>query len=449
MQISVADSNPVFESGACRSGSDGWRMPEKTASKFLKVKSSEEVLAMLDQLEPLPGEETDLAEACGKVLVRSMVAPEPVPHFARATMDGYAVRARDTFGASETLPALLETAGETSMGETAGGRLEPGKAIAVPTGGMLPEGADAVVMVEYTYRMDDSTIEVTRPVAPGDNLLREGEDVPVGRELFPGGWRLRPQDVGVLAALGITRVEVRRRPRVAIISTGDEIVSADSSQPPPGKIRDINSFTLAAQVWEAGADIGLRKVIPDDLLLLTDVCRQALADHDVIVLSGGSSVGARDYTLSIIEQLPESELLVHGVAVRPGKPTILARAAGKVFWGLPGQPVSAMMICRAFVLPSLERLQGRGRERARIDVNRLTAELVRQVPSVHGRTDYIPVMVSSSHGRLRAEPVFGKSAMISTLARADGYIVIPEHVEGLDQGAEVTVVLFSGQGRNG
>lgn len=424
-------------------------MAEKTVSKFLKVKSSEEVLALIDRLHPLPAAEVDLAAACGAVLALSVVAPESVPHFSRATMDGYAVRARDTFGASETLPAFLETAGEIKMGETVTRRLEPGTAIGVPTGGMLPEGADAVVMVEYTYPLDDKTIEVTRPVAPGDNLLREGEDISVGRELFPGGWRLRPQDVGVLAALGVTRVAVRRRPRVAVISTGDEVVPAGASPVPPGKIRDINSFTLAAQVEEAGGVIGLRKVIADDLSRLTDVCRQALEDHDVIMLSGGSSVGVRDYTLSILEHLHDSELLVHGVAVRPGKPTILARVGEKVFWGLPGQPVSAMMICRAFVLPSLERLQGRTSKHAAFAVNQLNAVLARKVPSVHGRTDYVPVLLSSAHGRLSAEPVFGKSAMISTLAAADGYIIVPEHVEGLDQGTDVLVCLFSGPGRAG
>ncbi len=418
-------------------------------SKFLKVKTFEEVLALLNRFEPLGAEDIALESADGRVLAGPVSAPEPVPHFARATMDGYAVRARDTFGASETLPAFLEIGGEITMGESPGLRVEPGKAVAVPTGGMMPDGADAVVMVEYTSPLDDKTIEVTRPVAPGDNMLKEGEDIPVGAELYPAGWKLRPQDVGVLAALGMAKVSVGRRPRVAIVSTGDEIVPLSISPLPRGKIRDINSFTLAAQVEAAGALVGLRRVIVDDLEQLIRTCGDALSDHDVVILSGGSSVGARDYTLQVLDHFPESELLVHGVAVRPGKPTILARVGTKVFWGLPGQPVSAMMICRAFVLPSLEILQGMRVWGLREGMNTVSALLNRPVPSVHGRTDYIPVILSKREQDLTADPVFGKSAMMSTLAQADGYITVPEHVEGFDRGTRVTVSLFGLSGRAG
>ncbi len=232
-------------------------------------------------------------------------------------------------------------------------------------------------------------------------------------------------------------------PRVAIVSTGDEIVPVGTSPLPRGKIRDVNSFTLAAQLEAAGVLVGLRKVIPDDLELLTDTCEHAFADHDVVVLSGGSSVGARDYTLRVLERFPDSELLVHGVAVRPGKPTILARVGRKIFWGLPGQPVSAMMICRAFVLPSLDVLQGVRLSGMREEMNTVAAVLGRPVPSVHGRTDYVPVVLSKRERVLTADPVFGKSAMISTLALADGYITIPEHAEGVDRGTEVEVRLFT------
>lgn len=408
-------------------------------SQFLKVKTAAEVLAILEQLKPLGAEPVELEWACGRVLAEAVTAPEPVPHFDRAVMDGYAVRARDTFGASETLPALLEVSGEISMGRTASLALEPGKAIAIPTGGMLPAGADAVVMVEYTYPLDERTIEVSKPVAPGDNVLRVGEDVSFGEKLFDAGRRLRPQDVGVLAALGFTTVDVRRRPRVAILSTGDEIVPVSTKTVLPGKIRDINSFTISGQVEESGGLVGTKAVIGDKLESLVEACRAALADHDVVLLSGGSSVGVRDFTLRIVDHFPHSELLFHGVAIRPGKPTLMARMGEKIFWGLPGQPVSAMMIFNAFVRPCLSILQGAGG----IEESGRRAVLSRQVPSVHGRTDYMPVVVSRNESGLLATPVFGKSAMISTLARSDGYIVIPEHVEGLDQGEEVTVYLFS------
>jgi molybdopterin molybdotransferase len=251
-----------------------------------------------------------------------------------------------------------------------------------------------------------------------------------------------PRDIGVLAALGIVDVEVFRVPRVALISTGDEIVPVETRLLAPGKVRDINNFSLAAQIKSAGAQIGVQDRVSDRLEDLVSACREALMDHDVIVLSGGSSVGVRDYTTQVLAGLPESELLVHGVAIRPGKPTIFGRAGGVLFWGLPGQPVSALITCQAFVLASLRKLQGM-METEFADARAIRAVLNRQLPSVHGRTDYVPVALSRGRGgATEASPVFGKSGAISVLARADGYVVIPEHVEGLDPGAEVSVFLF-------
>lgn len=411
-------------------------MPE-----FLKVKTAEEVLRLIDDLAPLEEETVPLAKAAGRVLSRDLRAPCDVPHFRRAVMDGYAVRARDTFGASESLPALLTVAGEVLMGRPAERALGPGEAIAVPTGGAMPEGADALVMVEYTQDEGDGTIEVTRPVAPGDNVLETGDDIAQGSLLFSAGRRLRAQDVGVLAAVGVPSVPVFRVPRVAVLSTGDEIVSPDVPVVPVGKIHDINTFVLAAQVREAGAVPGWTRVVPDDLDELASACRQALTDHDVVLLSGGSSVGARDYTVQVLERLDGAELLVHGVAIRPGKPTILARIGPRILWGLPGQPASAMIVFSAFVRPSLLRLQGMKLDRS-FQMQTCQAVLRRTMPSVHGRADYIRVQLSEEQGSVFAEPVFGSSAMISTLARADGYVIVPEHVEGYDVGTEVTVHLF-------
>ena len=409
-------------------------------AKFLKVKTADDVLSMLKSIRPLEPERVSISSACGRRLASGFSASEPVPHFPRATMDGYAVCARDTFGAAESLPALLEIGGEVLMGETPGGRVSPGKAIAVPTGAMLPEGADAVVMVEYTLSVDNITIEVTRPVAPGENVLQTGEDIAPGAGLFCKGAMLRPRDIGVLAALGIEEVEVFKIPRVALLSTGDEIVPIGTRPLPPGKIRDINIFGLAAQIASAGALIGLRQTVSDRLEDLVRACLDALGDHDVIVLSGGSSVGARDYTTQVLASLPESELLVHGVAIRPGKPTIFGRAGRLLFWGLPGQPVSAFITCQAFVLPSLQRLQGMTEDEPSPSAR---AVLNRQLPSVHGRTDYVPVSLSGGSGGVEeASPIFGKSGAISILARANGYIVIPEHVEGLDKGSMVSVFPF-------
>lgn len=409
---------------------------------FLKVKTAEEVLAIIGRIEPVGIETLSLELACGRTAASDIIAPEPVPHFARATMDGYAVQARSTFGASESLPAMLETIGEVLMGDAAEIAVTQGKAVAVSTGGMLPQGSDAVVMVEYTQALGDGAIEVTRPVAPGENVLAVGEDIGEGARIFSRGGRLRPQDIGVLAAVGLTQVGVYRKPKVALISTGDEIVPVHTQSVPPGKIRDINSFTLAAEMQSAGAEIGMRKTVPDSLDELIAACLDALGDHDMIVLSGGSSVGARDYTIRTLERLPDPELLVHGVAIRPGKPTILGLSGKKLIWGLPGQPVSALITCREFVVPSLEMLQGRGEEGKRTAAS-FRAVLSRRLPSVHGRTDYIPVIISIGPNGLReAVPVFGKSGAIGILARADGYVIVPEHVEGFDRGAELSVFPF-------
>jgi molybdopterin molybdotransferase len=412
-------------------------------SQFLKVKSPREVMEILRHLKPLPTDKVELEELCGRVLSCALIAPESVPQFPRAVMDGYAVRARDTFGASENLPALLEVSGEITMGRAPTIAVKPGQAVAIPTGGMLPAGADAVVMVEYTCPLDETSIEVIRPVAPGDNMISAGDDMKEGEELFPAGWRLRPQDVGVLAALGINFVEVHRRPRVAVLSTGDEVVPASTAMLPPGKIRDINTFTLVAQLKAAGAEVGRTGLVRDDLEALVARCRESLEDHDVLVLSGGSSVGSRDFTVRILDSFDGAELLVHGVAVRPGKPTILARMGEKLFWGLPGQPVSALMICRSFVLPSIAALQNRAPGIQDLTAGTCRAILGRKLPSVTGRADYFPVVLLRRDETLVADPVFGNSAMISTLGRADGYIVVPEHTEGLDRNTEVTVHLFS------
>lgn len=411
-------------------------------ANFLKVKTASEVLSILDGIQPLSPEPVSLALACGRRLASDITAAEPAPHFDRATMDGYAVRARDTYGASESLPALLERSGEIVMGKAPRLAVAPGKAVEIPTGGMLPEGADAVVMVEYTSLLDNTTIEITRPVAPGENVLKAGDDIALGETLFRQGAMLRPQDVGVLAALGIVEVEVFRVPLVALISTGDEIVPVETRLLAPGKVRDINSFSLAAQIKSAGARIGVQERISDRLEDLVSACQAALIDHDVIVLSGGSSVGVRDYTTQVLAALPDSELLVHGVAIRPGKPTIFGRAGGVLFWGLPGQPVSALITCQTFVLASLRKLQGI-METQLAQACALRATLNRQIPSVHGRTDYVPVVLyRGSGGAMEASPIFGKSGAISILARADGYVVIAEHVEGLDRGTEVSVFLF-------
>ena len=273
-------------------------------------------------------------------------------------MDGYAVRARDSFGAGPGNPAWLTIIGEVVMGEAARVPLVPGQVMRIATGGMLPPGADAVVMLEYTQELADQTLEVYGRAAPGENVVQRGEDVPAGTMLLPAGRRLRPEDVGLLAALGVPDLSVRRRPRIAIIGTGDEIVPVTSPLQ-PGQMRDANSYALGAQVAAMGGEPTLLGLVPDRLEDLVDRLQPALLDADVILLSGGSSVGARDLAIAALQSFPDAAILVHGVAVSPGEPTILAKINHKPLFGLPGHPVSAMIIMEVLVRPLVDRLLGK------------------------------------------------------------------------------------------
>jgi molybdopterin molybdotransferase len=409
--------------------------------RFFKVKTVAEVLDLIGRFERLADEEVTLTAARGRVLAAPVRAGENVPSFDRVTMDGYAVRAQDTFGATESLPGLFSLVGEVAMGERPQGHIGPGQTMRIWTGGMLPEGADAVVMVEYARVVDQNTVELARAVAPYDHVIRPGEDVKEGEVLLKQGARLRPQDVGLLAALGMGRVVVTRVPRVAVISTGDEVVPIED-RPAPGQVRDINTYSLGALIESAHAlplHLGL---VRDDPGELRAVVAKGLAQADTVILSGGSSVGVRDYTVEVFSSLPDSEILVHGVSVSPGKPTILARAGKKSLWGLPGHAVSAMIIFDLFLRPFIKRLCGEetGGERPGRFVE---AVLVRNVASVHGREDYVRVRLErTGDGGLMAHPVLGKSGLISTMVKADGLIRIGLNSEGLVRGSRVRVDLF-------
>ena len=283
---------------------------------------------LLDRLQKRVETETvPTHQALGRVTADAVLATEHLPAFPRSTMDGYAVRARDTFGASESLPAYLEVVGEVRMGQAPDVTLATGQAAVAYTGGMLAHSADAVVMVENTQKIDATSIEVLRPVAPGENVIQVGEDVRIGEVIVPAGALLRPQDIGGLLALGITQVKVRCRPRVAIVSTGDEIVSPDTA-PAPGQIRDINTYTIAALVEQAGGVPVLLGVVKDDYEAQRQVAVEGLAQADMLVFSAGSSVSSRDMTVQVLHSLGPPGVLVHGIAHRPGKPTIMALDRG-------------------------------------------------------------------------------------------------------------------------
>lgn len=412
------------------------------ALEFFRLKTREEVLALYARFGPTAAEMVPLPAARGRVLARDLAAPEALPAFPRAGMDGYAVRAADTFGATPGLPQYLELVGEVPVGEAPALTLAPGQAARLPTGGMLPAGADAVVMVEYAAELPDGTVEVRRPVAPGENVVRPGEDVQAGQVLLAAGRRLRPQDLGLLAALGVTEVPVHRRPRVVVLSSGNEIVPL-SAAPGPGQVRDANAYLTLAQVEEAGGLAAYGGIVPDDAAALREALAAALPEADLLIISGGSSVGTRDLTLSAIHSLPEAEVLVHGVAMRPGKPTILALAAGIPVLGLPGHPASAAIVMQVLGRPLVARLGGvQGISPGW--GGRVLARLSRNLAGATGREDFVRVRLRPEGETLWADPLLGASALLSPLVKSDGLVTIPLGQEGIFQGEPVEVELFPG-----
>lgn len=407
---------------------------------FFIVKSSEEVFDILKDFQPVAEETVFIGEALNRVLSRNIISAEDMPDFSRSSVDGFALMAKDTFGASDTLPAFLELAGEVIMGKASKDAVSPGKAVRISTGGMIPEGADAVVMIEYCQFVDEKTIEVSRSVAPLENIISRGDDYSRGSVLLEQGAVLRPQDIGLLAGQGIQNVHVHKRPKVGIISTGDEIIPIDQ-RPKPGQIRDINSYTLSAFCSQEGAiplNMGLCK---DNFDELKDSVVRALNQCDSVWISGGSSVGVRDMTLKVLESFKNAEILVHGIAIKPGKPTIIARVGEKSVFGLPGHVASAMVVAEIFLAPFLAKLSGEGREMKDNHIC-LAAELERNIESAGGRDDYIRVKLINRDGTLYAEPIYGKSGLISTLVEAAGLIKIDRNTEGFYKGQPVRVMLF-------
>lgn len=405
---------------------------------FLTLQSVDQILARIYEFHPLPAETLPLDEASGRRMAEGWRAPEDLPGFDRSTVDGYAVRARDVFGAQEGSPALLECVGDCPMGGVPEFSLAEGQTAGILTGGMLPEGADCVVMVEYSRQAGGKLVELIRTQAPGDNVLMHDEDAARGAELIPAGRLLRPQEIGLLAAFGEERVAVRRAARVAIVSTGDEVVPL-AQKPAPGQVRDVNSHSLAALCREAGARVRMAGLVRDDAARLRSVVQQALGEADVVVVSGGSSAGMRDHTVDVFTSVPDSELLAHGAAISPGKPFILARAGEKCLMGLPGHVTSALICARVFLLPLLHRLHGREGEEIS---PRVPAVLSRAVASAQGRRDFIRVRLTRAEGGYVADPVLGPSGLISGLVAADALVVCPENREGLYAGEQVEAELL-------
>jgi molybdopterin molybdotransferase len=407
-------------------------------AEFFKVQTPPEAWKLFQShfAPQVCSESVPTFQALDRVVAQPLFSPQDLPEFPRSTMDGYAVNAADTYGASATLPSFLTVIGEVPMGQSTSLQVGVGEAALVHTGGMIPAGANSVVMVEQTQRVDDQSIEVLKPVAEGENLILIGEDVRRGDQVLDAGRRIRPQDIGGLLALGITSVDVARPPRVAILSTGDEVVPPD--QPvAPGQVRDINSYSLAALTLRAGGIPQLYGIVPDDRAALTEAVRKAHAESEIVVLSAGSSVSYRDLSVDVIDSLGRPGVLTHGLSVRPGKPTILAVCDGTPVFGLPGNPVSAMVIFDLVVTPAIRAYLGATKQPRQ----QVQARLARNVASTTGREDYVQVRLEERAGELWAVPVFGKSNLIYTLVHADGTVKVSLDANGILEGAWVTVYL--------
>ena len=411
-------------------------MPE-----FLKLLAADEAINLF--LKNIPDKQVDVEvikteKAMDRVLAEPVISSEELPAFSRSSVDGYAVKARDTFGASESLPAYLSEIGEVPMGGQPDFKLGSSQTALIHTGGMLPDGADAVVMIEYTQITRPGEIEIMRSVASQENVILKGEDVSSGMEVLPAGIRLRPAEIGGMLALGVTEACVVRKPKVGIISSGDEIISPEKT-PLPGQVRDINSFTLSALVEKNGGEAVNYGIVTDKKGELQAVLEKAHQECDIALVTAGSSASTRDLTSVVIQELGKPGVLVHGVNVRPGKPTILAVCDQKPVIGLPGNPVSALVIANLFLVPVIKKLSGLKKKEV---ITLVRSKLKINVPSLSGREEWMPVRLEYSENGYLAEPIFYKSNLIFALAKADGLMRIPADAIGLEAGTELNILLL-------
>jgi len=407
--------------------------------KFFQVKSVEDTFSLIDEMIPPITEKITLPlfQAIHFVLAEDIDVKENVPAFRRSTVDGYAVKAKDTFGSSESMPGFLTVVGEVKMGEAPKKTLDNGEAMYVPTGGMLPEGSDAVIMMEHCEDIN-GLLNLFRQVAPGENVVSIGEDLKEGEILLASGTRLRAQELGALASQGITDVQVFRKPVIGYLSTGDEIVPIETKELSMGQVRDMNGVTVGSFVQEWGCEFIYGGIVEDNREELERRTKEMLDNTDCLILSGGSSVGTKDYSVEVIDSLGQPGVFVHGVSIKPGKPTILSVADNKAIIGLPGHPASAVIIFLLFGKAIIHKLQG-----LYLEERSLTkAVLTRNIPSTPGRTDYVRARLFYQDNQWFAEPIIGKSGLISTLVKSEGLIEIPDRSEGVLKGDLVSVRLF-------
>ena len=394
---------------------------------------------ILDSVSPLSSERVALLSSRGRVLAEEIVADIPIPPFSNSAVDGYAVIAGDTLGATDSNPIQLLEAGEILAGEVSETRVKSGSATRIMTGAPVPDGANAIVMIEDTTRLTSGRVEIREEASEGQHIRYAGEDVKRGETILSPGALIRPAEVAMLATMGRAEVLVHRLPRVAIISTGDEVIEIETGvAPPPGKIRNSNRYALAALVQEAGGEIFSMKHIPDDLEA-TKVALKECSAADVIVTAGGVSMGDRDYVKPALEELGSLDLW--RVAMKPGKPLAFGRIGKSLFFGLPGNPVSAMVTFELFVRPALWKLAGR--PDAQLSRRKVQAILTHSVNHTPGRREFVRVFTFEKDGELFSTPTGAQgSGILHSMTFADSLLVIPEDSQGLEAGEKVTVLLL-------
>ncbi len=402
----------------------------------LLEEAQEKLLSFMARI-PVREETVPLTKAYGLLLAQEITAPEDVPKFSRSAVDGYAVIASDTYGASDTIPTFLTLVEEVFMGQPAKASIEHGQCAYVPTGGMIPKGADAMVMVEYCEYPSPSVVAVRQAVAVGKDIVHRGDDMKEGSVVLQNGILLRPQEIASLAALGIDCVQVRKPYRVSILSTGDEL-TAVNRKPKKGQIRESNSYCIRGQAIRAGMDVVCVKTYPDDEEALEQGIRSAMENSDFVFLSGGSSKGKKDLTARLLDRLSGGGVYTHGLALKPGKPTILGwdEKTHTILAGLPGHPSAAAIVFELLFARTMRKMQGRMLEPC------VTAKVTHNVASAPGRGTCVPVTLRQGADGIEAEPVLGRSGSWSILVKADGYFLLDHNREGINTGETVHVYLF-------
>lgn len=406
--------------------------------------SVEKALNLLFQYAPFKKPETkkvSIEKAYNLVISKDIVSPENLPSFNRSTVDGFAVNAKDTFGATESMPAYLNIVAEILMGEEPNFTLKKGEVAKISTGGMLPSGADSVVMFEHTQYIDENTLEILKPVSPGENVIQIGEDAKSGEVILKAGHRLRPQDIGALVGIGLSEIEVYEKPIISIISTGDEIVPVGIPIK-PGQVRDINTYTLSCLIEESGGKPLKKGILKDNYEIIYQVLKESIEESSMVLISGGSSVGTKDITEKVINDIGKPGVLFHGVALKPGKPTIGGIINNVPVLGLPGHPGAVVICFDVFVKPLVLEISGTCKENYLKRNKIIKVKISRNISSSPGREEHIAVKLEEINGELYAVPLLAKSGIISTLTLADGTVVIPLTKTGVLKDEIVDVKLF-------